>query len=65
VRVWGRPDLNYTKSVKEVKFEHYDIRYRNNNMWASLGIGRVDAKVNHDLECLTPYIRDEYVPFDL
>lgn len=70
------------KTIKEVKFEHYDMRYKNDNMWAFLGKilvvltvvldadsitgnGRVEAEVNHDLEHLTPYVRNEDVPFEI
>lgn len=83
VWVWGGSALHHMKTIKEVKFEHYDIRYRNGNMWAflgkllsmrfcwglianwSIGNGRVEAEVNHDLEHLTPYVRNEDVPFEM
>ncbi|KAE9965383.1 hypothetical protein BLS_007682 [Venturia inaequalis] len=65
VWVWGGSALHHMKTIKEVKFEHYDIRYKNGNMWAFLGDGRVEAEVNHDLEHLTPYVRNEDVPFDI
>ena len=53
------------KTIKEVKYEHYDIKYRNGNPWSYLGIDRIQAEVEHDLEHLTLYVRNEDVPFEI
>ena len=53
------------KTIKEVKYEHYDIRYRNQNMWAYLGNGRVKAEIEHDLAKLAPYMRNKDVPWEI
>ncbi len=53
------------KTIKEVKFEHYDIQYKNDNMWTFLGNGRTEPEVDHDLENLAPYMRNEDVPWDI
>jgi len=53
------------KTIKEVKFEHYDIRYRNSNIWAYLGNGRVEAECTHGLDGLTPYMRNSDVPWEI
>ena len=57
--------LHYMKTIKEVKFEHYDMRYRNQNMWAYLGNGRVKAETEHDLTKLAPYMRNKDVPWEI
>jgi hypothetical protein len=65
VWVWAGSALHYMKTIKKVKYEHYDIRYRNGNPWSYLGLGRIQAEVEHDLEHLTPYVRNEDVPFEI
>lgn len=44
--------------MKEVKFEHYNISYRDENMWAYLGNGFVEAEVKQDRDSLAPYVRN-------
>ncbi|ORY17468.1 hypothetical protein BCR34DRAFT_621904 [Clohesyomyces aquaticus] len=63
--IWGGSSLHYMKTIKEVKYEHYDIRYRNQNMWAYLGNGRVKAEVTNDMEKLAPYMRTEDTPWSI
>ena len=65
------------KTLSEVRWEHYDIRYRNNgNVWGFLGNGRVEAEVlvgqgklegGEEEVCkrLAPYLRNEDVPFEI
>ena len=53
------------KTLKEVKWDHYDIRYKNQNMWAYLGNGRVKAEVLRDVDNLTPYMRNSDVPWTI
>lgn len=52
------------KTVKHVKWEHYDHRY-NGNMWEYLGNGRVKAEIFKDFEKLVPYMRNSDVPYDI
>ncbi|KAF2117373.1 cyclohexanone monooxygenase [Lophiotrema nucula] len=63
--IWSGSSLHYMKTIKEVKYEHYDIRYRNQNMWAYLGNGRVKAEIEHDLAKLAPYMRNKDVPWEI
>ncbi len=53
------------KTIKEVKWEHYDHRYRKRNMWSYLGNGRVKAEVTRDVDKLAPYMRNADVPWDI
>jgi hypothetical protein len=57
--------LHFLKTLKKVKYEHYDIRYRNNNMWAYLGNGQVEAEVLHDMDKLAPYMRNTDIPWEI
>ena len=57
--------MHYMKTIKEVKWEHFDHRYRKRNMWAYLGSGRVKAEVMRDVEKLAPYIRNSDVPWEI
>jgi len=52
--------LHFMKTIKEVKWEHYDHRY-NGNMWSFLGNGRVKAEMFKDVEKLAPYMRNSDV----
>ncbi len=53
------------KTMKEVKYEHYDFRYFNKNMWAYLGNGRIEAEVLHDIPKLAPYMRNADVEWTI
>ena len=57
--------LHFMKTIKEVAYEDYDIRYRSKNKWEYLGCGRVEAEIKHDLENLTPYMRNSDVPWEI
>ena len=52
------------KTIREVKWEHYDHRY-NRNMWSYLGNGRVKAEILRDVEKLAPYMRNADVPWEI
>jgi len=57
--------LHFMETIKEVKYNHYDIRYRSSSMWEYLGNGGVEAEVKHDLKSLTPYMRNADVPWKI
>jgi cation diffusion facilitator CzcD-associated flavoprotein CzcO len=72
--IWGGSALHYLKTLREVRFEHYDVRYRSGNMWEFLGNGRVEAewlagegKIEGEEmnQKLAPYLRNADVPFDI
>ncbi|KAJ5951521.1 uncharacterized protein N7479_009934 [Penicillium vulpinum] len=65
VWIWGGSSLHYMKTMKEVRWEHYDIRYKSDNMWAFLGNGRVEAEVLKDTSRLAPYMRIGDVPWEI
>ena len=60
------------KTIQEVKWEHYEHRYRSNNMWAYLGNGKVWAEAkatelehNEKIDKLAPYMRSEDTPWHI
>lgn len=53
------------KTIKDVAYEDYDIRYRSSNKWEYLGNGQVKAEIEHDFEKLTPYMRNSDTPWDI
>lgn len=57
--------MHFMKTIREVKWEHYDHRYRSGNMWAYLGNGRVKAEVLREVDKLAPYMRNADVPWDI
>lgn len=57
--------LHFMKTIKEVMYEDYDIRYRSKNKWEFLGNGRVKAEIERDIPNLTPYMRNEDVPWEI
>ena len=53
------------KTMKVVRWEHYNLRYLNDNMWSFLGNGRVEAEIMKDPLRLAPYTRQEDVPWTI
>jgi hypothetical protein len=50
--------IHFLKTIKEPRFEDYDIEYRYANRFAFLGNGEVKAHTNQSVEGLAPYVRD-------
>ncbi|EXJ70263.1 uncharacterized protein A1O5_06331 [Cladophialophora psammophila CBS 110553] len=68
VYIWPGSLLHHLKALRTPRYEHYDLRYLNNNVWAFLGNGRTDLELAHEKGQkvdLAPYIRDEDVPWTL
>ncbi|ETI20637.1 hypothetical protein G647_06979 [Cladophialophora carrionii CBS 160.54] len=63
--IWAGSNLHYMKTMKVVRWEHYNFRYFNNNMWSFLGNGRVEAEIMKDSSRLAPYTRQEDVPWTI
>ena len=57
--------MPYLKTIREVKWEHYDHRYRKQSMWSYLGNGRVKAEVLRDVDKLAPYMRNADIPWEI
>ena len=53
------------KTVREVKWEHYDHRYRSSNCWAYLGNGKTKAQALQQMDRLAPYMRNEDTPYEI
>ncbi|KIN03267.1 hypothetical protein OIDMADRAFT_119824 [Oidiodendron maius Zn] len=68
VYIWPGSLLHHLRALKTPRFEHYDIRYMNSNMWAFLGNGFTDLEVDaingKDVD-LAPFIRDSDTPWSL
>jgi hypothetical protein len=61
--------LHHLKTLRTPRYEHYHLRYDNENCWAFLGNGRTDLELEHengrkDID-LAPYIRNEDGPWSL
>ncbi|KAK4936739.1 hypothetical protein LTR10_022463 [Elasticomyces elasticus] len=63
--VWGASGLHFMKTLQTVRYEDYDIRFRNANRWAYLGYGRTEAEVKGDVANLTPYLRNADTPWTM
>ncbi|KAH8901734.1 cyclohexanone monooxygenase [Thozetella sp. PMI_491] len=63
--VWGGSSLHFLKTIKTPRWEHYNIRYLDDNPWAFLGNGRVHAELVRDLDCMTPYLRNADTPWEV
>ncbi|KAI9758077.1 MAG: hypothetical protein M4579_003208 [Chaenotheca gracillima] len=64
VMLWGGSILHMMKTLKEPRYEHYDIRYRG-HMWDFLGNGRTAVEMEGNWDESIPYIRNEDVPWEL
>ncbi|KAJ9612905.1 hypothetical protein H2200_002846 [Cladophialophora chaetospira] len=63
--IWAGSNLHYMKTMKVVRWEHYNFRYFNDNMWSFLGNGRVEAEIKQDSTRLAPYTRQADVPWTI
>ncbi|KAI1850859.1 hypothetical protein JX266_003524 [Neoarthrinium moseri] len=57
IYLWPGCTIHFLKTIKEPRFEDYDIRYRYSNRFAFLGNGEVKANVTKDVEGLSTYVR--------
>lgn len=68
VYIWGGSLLHHLKTLREPRYEHYNLQYEYDNVWAFLGNGRTDLEIEwqngRDVD-LAPYIRNEDVPWSL
>ncbi|EXJ74764.1 uncharacterized protein A1O5_01459 [Cladophialophora psammophila CBS 110553] len=73
VYIWPGSLLHHLKTLRVPRYEHYDLRYEADNVWAFLGNGRTDLEWEHENNAndgarkvdLAPYIRNEDVPWSL
>jgi hypothetical protein len=68
VYIWPGSLLHHMKALKTPRYEHYDLRYDHDNVWAFLGNGRTDLEMEFEKGKqvdLAPYIRNEDVPWSL
>ncbi|KIW87486.1 uncharacterized protein Z519_11809 [Cladophialophora bantiana CBS 173.52] len=73
VYIWPGSLLHHLKTLRVPRYEHYDLRYEADNVWAFLGNGRTDLEWEHENNGsdgarkvdLAPYIRNEDVPWSL
>lgn len=49
--------IHFLKTIKNPRFEDYEIKYRYKNRFAYLGNGEVKAHTKKSVEGLAPYIR--------
>ena len=62
VYIWPGSLLHHLKTLRTPRYEHYDLRYHGDNIWAFLGNGRTDLEIEHENGRevdLAPYIRNE------
>lgn len=51
--------IHFLKSIKDPRFEDYEIRWRYGNRFAYLGNGEVKANTTKDVYGLATYVRDK------
>ncbi|KAH8655197.1 hypothetical protein BX600DRAFT_385523 [Xylariales sp. PMI_506] len=58
IYLWpGCQTIHFLKTIKEPRFEDYNIRYRYGNRFAFLGNGEIKANTTNDVKGLSTYIR--------
>ncbi|KAK3060273.1 hypothetical protein LTS18_008912, partial [Coniosporium uncinatum] len=57
IYLWPGSTIHFLKSIKNPRFEDYDIKYRYKNRFAYLGNGDVKATATRDIQGLSTYIR--------
>lgn len=58
IYLWPGPTVHFLKSLKDPRFEDYDIKYRYKNRFAFLGNGSVKAMSTQDALGLATYVRN-------
>ncbi|KAN0120142.1 FAD/NAD(P)-binding domain containing protein [Hyaloscypha variabilis] len=58
IYLWPGSTIHFLKTIKDPRFEDYNIRYRYGNRFAFLGNGEVHAHVKRSVQGLAPYIRN-------
>jgi len=58
IYLWPGSTIHFLKSIKEPRYEDYDIRWRYKNRFAFLGNGDVKATASRDVLGLSTYMRN-------
>ncbi|KAL4808013.1 hypothetical protein BDV18DRAFT_167831 [Aspergillus unguis] len=58
IYLWPGPTVHFLKTIKDPRFEDYDIKYRYKSRFAFLGNGTVKAGVTQDPSGLATYVRN-------
>ncbi|KAJ5629463.1 sterigmatocystin biosynthesis monooxygenase stcW [Penicillium herquei] len=57
IYLWPGSTIHFLKTIRDPRFEDYDIKYRFGNRFAFLGNGDVKATASGDVQGLSTYIR--------
>lgn len=57
IYLWPGSTIHFLKTIRDPRFEDYDIKYRFGNRFAFLGNGDVKATASGDVHGLSTYIR--------
>ncbi|ROT36335.1 FAD/NAD(P)-binding domain-containing protein [Sodiomyces alkalinus F11] len=58
IYLWPGCTIHFLKTIKDPRFEDYNIRYRYPNRFAFLGDGEVKANTTNDVRGLSTYVRN-------
>ncbi|MCJ1298203.1 hypothetical protein MMC08_000992 [Hypocenomyce scalaris] len=58
IYLWTGPTIHFLKTIKEPRYEDYEIEYRYKNRFAYIGNGDVKAHTTKDVNGLAPYVRN-------
>ncbi|KAH0841227.1 4-hydroxyacetophenone monooxygenase [Fonsecaea pedrosoi] len=69
-QLWCGTALSYIKTIRNPRFEDFDIEYESTNRWAFLGNGKIQAHNGlsdgtPDIQGLAPYIRNADTPWEI
>jgi hypothetical protein len=65
VYIWSGSMLHLLKTLKRPRFEHFDIEYKDENMWAFLGHGLTKLELEKKGLNLAPHIRNEDTAWEI
>ncbi|OQV09894.1 hypothetical protein CLAIMM_13971 [Cladophialophora immunda] len=65
IYLWPGPTIHYLKTIKDLRMEDYDVKYRYKNRFAYLGNGTVKASASKDVAGLSPYVRNSDSEWDI
>ncbi|EPE06691.1 4-hydroxyacetophenone monooxygenase [Ophiostoma piceae UAMH 11346] len=65
IYLWPGCTIHFLKTIKQPRYEDYNIRYRHGNRFAYLGNGEVKANVTKDINGLATYVRNTDEDWDV
>ncbi|KAH7377421.1 cyclohexanone monooxygenase [Cadophora sp. MPI-SDFR-AT-0126] len=65
IMCWGGSSIHFLKTIKHPRWEHFNIKYVDDDPWGFLGNGKTHGETLSDFNMMTPYLRNSDVEWDI